>query len=153
MKDFIPIDRIVSLEPPELRAKKGFSGREDYFEAHLPPNNPIVPGVYLLEGLCECARWLTELGSSFERTLALRGLRDAKFTRPVRPGDSVELRVRQEPSPTGASFAGECWLGAERVAAAELIADTLPVTDPAYARQRADTLRFLWQVGALEEQR
>jgi 3-hydroxyacyl-[acyl-carrier-protein] dehydratase len=143
MKDFIPIDRIVSAEPLRLSASKGFCGRETYFEAHLP-GNPVVPGVYLLEGLSECVRWIVELRSGFTRTIALRGVDQAKFTRPVRPGEVIALSVRRESGDDRLeSYLGEGRVGDSPAAAARLFAESVAVSDPAYAAHRRDALRFL----------
>jgi hypothetical protein len=152
VRDFIAIDGIVGAGERSLSARKGFSGREEYFEAHLP-RNPVVPGVYLLESLSECVRWLVEMRSGFRRTTALRAVRQAKFTRPVRPGEVLALTVHRE---SGAdqpetyrgegrmeTYRGEGRIGLSGVVSAELDVETVAVTDHAYAAHRRDTLRFL----------
>lgn len=56
------------------------------FAGHFP-GAPLVPGVYLIEA----ARQAVERG--LDRAVALAGVRDGRFVSPVRPGDTVELRV------------------------------------------------------------
>jgi len=152
VRDFVAIDGIVAASERSLSARKGFCGREEYFEAHLP-GNPVVPGVYLLEALSECVRWLVELRSDFRRTTALRAVRQAKFTQPVRPGDVLALIVQRE---SGAgqpetyrgngrmeTYRGDGRLPLASVVSAELDVEIVAITDRAYAKQRRNTLRFL----------
>ncbi|HEV8255230.1 MAG TPA: hypothetical protein VGQ78_10755 [Vicinamibacteria bacterium] len=144
MKQFLAVDRILEVGDDTLVATKGFSGRERYFEVHLPPNNPVVPGTYLLEGLCDCVRWLTELRSDFARTATLRGLGNGKFTRMVRPGEVVTLKVVRESVDDGReTFTGECRVGREAVGSADLTVEVVAVADALYARTRAETVRYL----------
>lgn len=58
------------------------------------PGNPVVPGVVLLERVCA----VVESRSG----LRVTGIPQVKFLHPLRPGESVELRI--ERSATGARF-------------------------------------------------
>jgi len=64
----------------------------------------------------------------------------------VRPGEIVDLRVQQEPGEQPV-FQAECQCAGARVVAAELRAESVTVTDPEYASERARTLRFLLREG------
>ncbi len=64
------------------------------------PSNPIIPGALLLD---EIVAILT-VAALPDKTIMIRS---AKFFRPVRPGDSVNLRWQ----PAGnAAISFECWL-------------------------------------------
>ncbi len=144
MRDFIPIDEILAWDPHTLHGRKGFSGREPYFEAHFP-KYPVVPGTYLLEGLCECIRWWTELRSDFAETVAVRGVKGAQFTRFVRPGDRVTLRVAlQGEVDRLRTFRGECRVDGDVIGHATLTTSGMAVKDPAYAAHRRGVFRYLW---------
>lgn len=143
MRDFVPIDQILQLTDGTFKGRKGFSGREEYFEKHFT-NNPVVPGTYLLEAMCECIRWWTEIPSDFSKTIQVRRIENAKFTHMVRPGQLVDVAVAlDEEDGWLRTFAGECSLGLARVGTALLTIGMIDVSDPAYPTHRREVLRFL----------
>ena len=90
------LDRITQLEPG-VRATgvKAVALSEDQFNDHFP-GNPVLPGVYLLEGLAQTAGVLLQR-SDFEHRLALMAtIERARFTGFARPGDQVTLEVEIE---------------------------------------------------------
>jgi 3-hydroxymyristoyl/3-hydroxydecanoyl-(acyl carrier protein) dehydratase len=95
---YILLDRITTLQPPELaRGLKCVSLSDDIFVDHFP-GHPIMPGALIIEGLAQLA------GVLLEATMRERGRSDlhalltmidrAKFRHVVRPGDRLELEAR-----------------------------------------------------------
>jgi 3-hydroxymyristoyl/3-hydroxydecanoyl-(acyl carrier protein) dehydratase len=90
------LDRIVHLEPG-VRATglKAVALSEDEFEAHFP-GNPVLPGVYLLEGLAQTAGVLIHRSVEGRVIAVLVSIERARFLAFARPGDQVRLEVELE---------------------------------------------------------
>lgn len=97
---YVFLDRITALEPPTLaRAVKCVSLAEDVFRDHFP-GSPVLPGALLIESMAQLAGVLVE-ETSIQRgnpdLLALLIMVDkARFRRPVKPGDRLELEARAD---------------------------------------------------------
>jgi 3-hydroxyacyl-[acyl-carrier-protein] dehydratase len=80
------------------------------------PSNPIIPGALLLDEIVA-----TLMSSALpEQRITVRS---AKFFRPVRPGDSVNVRWQ----PVGhAAIMFECWLIRDNAIAASGTIDLMP---------------------------
>ena len=76
--------------PSRLTARRRVPEDEPFFAGHFPAM-PVVPGVFMLEALAECARRSLPPGA----TLASAPL--VRFRRRVSPGETLELSV----TPTG----------------------------------------------------
>jgi 3-hydroxymyristoyl/3-hydroxydecanoyl-(acyl carrier protein) dehydratase len=90
------LDRIVHLEPG-VRATglKAVALAEDQFEDHFP-GNPVLPGVYLLEGLAQTAGVLIERTFEGRQLGLLTTVERARFKAFARPGDQIRLDVEIE---------------------------------------------------------
>lgn len=89
------VDRVLEITDQELVALKLVSANEPFLQGHFPAL-PIMPGVLLLEALAQAAGlWLLHTHAQ-TRTLmpVLTGIDRARFRRPVRPGDVLQLHVR-----------------------------------------------------------
>jgi len=95
---FLMIDRVVELEPIKRAVcVKNVSFNEPQFTGHFP-ENPIMPGVLIVEALAQAGA-IMMLGGSDEadgRLAVLTGIENAKFRRAVRPGDQLRLEVDLE---------------------------------------------------------
>lgn len=96
---FLLIDRVLSWEPnASLRAVKNISISEPYFPGHFP-GRPVMPGVILLEAMAQAATLLARLslqasGSDLSSSYSyLVGIEQARFRRPIIPGDRLILDV------------------------------------------------------------
>ena len=93
---FLLVDRVVELEPMKrLVALKSVTINEPFFAGHFP-GHPVMPGVLVLEALAQASALLAKR-SMTERTddqvIYLMAIDNARFRRPVVPGDRLELRV------------------------------------------------------------
>jgi len=89
------VDRVLDVTDQEIVAIKLVSANEPFLQGHFP-NLPIMPGVLILEALAQAAGlWLMRSHASASRLLpVLSGIDSARFRRPVRPGDVLQLHVR-----------------------------------------------------------
>jgi len=94
---FLLVDRVVELKAGEfIVAYKNLSINEPYFDGHFP-DNPIFPGVLLLEAMAQSAGILgfysqgktNDDGSVYY----FAGADKLRFKRPCVPGDRVMLRA------------------------------------------------------------
>jgi 3-hydroxyacyl-[acyl-carrier-protein] dehydratase len=94
---FLLVDRVVELHAgASIVAYKNLSINEAFFNGHFP-DNPIFPGVLLLEAMAQAAGILgfysqgktNDDGSTFY----FAGADNVRFRRPCVPGDRVMLRA------------------------------------------------------------
>ncbi len=94
---FLLIDRVVALEPGQsITALKNVTYNEPFFPGHFP-NQPIFPGVLILEALAQAAAILSFVTMGRKPTpdsvVLYAGIDKARFKRPVVPGDQLLLEV------------------------------------------------------------
>lgn len=94
------IDRVTQYEPGKrIVALKNVSASEPYFPGHFP-NRPIMPGVLILEAMAQAAGVLVFRTSGTkpdEKTVYYYvGIDNARFKKPVVPGDQLEIEVHME---------------------------------------------------------
>lgn len=92
---FLLVDRIVEVSADGTRAVaiKNVSANEPYFQGHFP-DNPVMPGVLLVEALAQAAGAALLGDEGREGKLAmLAGIDEFRFRRAVVPGDTLRLEV------------------------------------------------------------
>ncbi|GAB5388557.1 MAG: 3-hydroxyacyl-ACP dehydratase FabZ [Alphaproteobacteria bacterium] len=93
------VDRILEWEPSTRAVGlKNVSINEPYFQGHFP-GKPIMPGVLIIEAMAQTAGVLVveSLNLRGKGTLVyFMGIDNAKFRRPVTPGDQLHLEVVKE---------------------------------------------------------
>jgi len=94
---FLLVDRVVDLElGKRIEAYKNLSINEPFFDGHFP-DNPVFPGVLLVEAMAQAAGILGF--KSMGKTPAdgsiyyLVGVDNLRFKRPCVPGDRVHLHA------------------------------------------------------------
>ena len=88
------VDRIIELTPGERAVGlKNVTMNEPQFTGHFP-NFPVMPGVLIIEAMAQTAALLVvhSLGKEMEGKLVyFMTIDEARFRKPVTPGDSLEL--------------------------------------------------------------
>ena len=99
---FLLIDRILSLEmepKKRLTGLKNVTINEPFFQGHFP-NNPVMPGVLIIEAMAQAAGMLAHLAAETKgekgELYYLVKVDKAKFNRVIVPGDQVILDVIQK---------------------------------------------------------
>jgi 3-hydroxyacyl-[acyl-carrier-protein] dehydratase len=95
---FLLVDRVVDFTKGEsLTAIKNVTINEPFFPGHFP-NRPVMPGVLILEAMAQACALLSlksqEEISSANALVYFVGIDDARFKRPVEPGDQLRLVAR-----------------------------------------------------------
>ena len=94
---FVLVDRVLELEPGKrILAQKNVTFNEPFFPGHFP-NYPVMPGVLIVEALAQSAAILafqTQGNKADDKSVYLFvGIDNARFKRPVTPGDVLHLEV------------------------------------------------------------
>ncbi|MEY3046832.1 MAG: 3-hydroxyacyl-ACP dehydratase FabZ [Burkholderiaceae bacterium] len=97
---FLLVDRVEELVPGErIHAYKNVTINEEFFTGHFP-HYPVMPGVLIIEALAQAAGVLSfktmEQAPSEDTVIFFVGIDDARFKRPVVPGDRLDLHVTIE---------------------------------------------------------
>ena len=91
------VDRIVELEPGKRAVGlKNVTTNEWFFEGHFP-DNPIMPGVLIIEALAQTGAVAALSADEFKGKLGLfAGIDGVRFRRQVVPGDQLRLEVEMD---------------------------------------------------------
>src|SRR5699024_9511818 len=83
------VDSVISGK--KIIATKNVTINEDFFQGHFP-DNPVMPGVLILETLAQAGSILILKSEEFQgKTAYIGGINKAKFRQKVVPGDSLKL--------------------------------------------------------------
>jgi len=89
------VDRVLEMEPKKrIVALKNVTINEEVFLGHFP-GRPVMPGVLLIEGMAQAGGLLLlhDLPQRENKLLLFAGIEEAKFRRPVVPGDQIRYEV------------------------------------------------------------
>ncbi len=94
---FLLVDRVLELVPGErVVAIKNVTMNEPHFPGHFP-HHPVMPGVLIIEALAQAAGLLAFRTSDKEpgpdTVIYFVGIDNARFKRPVVPGDQLRLEA------------------------------------------------------------
>lgn len=92
---FLLVDRVLALTPGDrIRALKNVSINEPFFQGHFP-ENPIMPGVLIIEGMVQAGGLLLleSMPPESRAQVCFSGVDQARFRAPVGPGDQLMYEV------------------------------------------------------------
>lgn len=123
---FLLVDRVLACEPGKtITALKNVSINEPFFQGHFP-NYPVMPGVLIIECMAQAAAILTfhsEKARPDKRSVYFFvGIDNARFKKPVVPGDALRLEVAITRHVRGIwKFAAQAWVGESMAAESEIM--------------------------------
>ena len=90
---FVDTCKIIEIGKKGIATKK-FESSEFFFKGHFP-DNPIVPGIIIVEALAQTAGIVVShyLSDHKEKSVLFMSVNKAKFRKPIFPGDTVYLEV------------------------------------------------------------
>lgn len=91
---FLLVDRVLHLDLEEntIIGQKNVTANEQFFQGHFP-GAPIMPGVLILEALAQTGGILVHQKGQSHKIAVLLNINNAKFRRPVVPGDVLMLHA------------------------------------------------------------
>ncbi len=119
---FLLVDRIleINLEENEILGLKNVTVNEPFFQGHFP-SVPIMPGVLILEALAQTGGVLVHQKGYVKKIAVLLNVANAKFRKPVVPGDALLLHVKGlHVSGTGGKIKARAMIGQVLAVEAEL---------------------------------
>jgi 3-hydroxyacyl-[acyl-carrier-protein] dehydratase len=133
------VDRILEMTADRVVGIKNVTANEPYFSGHFP-DFPVMPGVMIVEAMAQVGGVLVlkSIPDRRNKLVLLASVEEAKFRRPVVPGDQIviEMVITTKKS-TAAKMKGTAKVDGKVVAEAILMcvltdktADRKPVEEP-----------------------
>jgi 3-hydroxyacyl-[acyl-carrier-protein] dehydratase len=98
---FLLVDRVIEISADRSAIGiKNVTINEVFFQGHFP-QNPVMPGVLIIEAMAQTAAVLVvhSLGPSAAGKLVyFMSIENARFRKPVTPGDQLRIHVNKERS-------------------------------------------------------
>jgi 3-hydroxyacyl-[acyl-carrier-protein] dehydratase len=141
---FLLVDRVLECEAGKhCLALKNVTVNEPFFQGHFP-HRPVMPGVLIIEALAQAAGILAFKTAKVVPDVNTRfyfvAIDNARFRKPVEPGDQLMLRVELKRSFKGIwKFNCVAQVEGKEVAAAEIMVAPETKTPAAKgAKERTD---------------
>jgi len=99
---FLLVDRIIELDLGEkVTGIKNVTSNEHFFQGHFP-DNPVMPGVLIIEAMAQVGGILARLSIENEMkdkgdtppSIFFMSIDKVKFRKPVIPGDQLVIEVK-----------------------------------------------------------
>ena len=125
---FLLVDKIIELEDNYVVGVKNVTYNEPFFQGHFP-NEPIMPGVLLVEALAQCGGILVlnGVGEPEKYSTYFLKIDKLKFKQKVTPGDTIILKLEMiEAMKRGmVSMYGQAFVGNTLVVEGEMLAQII----------------------------
>ena len=91
---FLLVDSILELEDERIVGIKNVTYNEPWALGHFP-GFPVMPGVLIVEAMAQVAGVLVlnQIPDRSKKLVLLASIEQAKFRKPVRPGDQLRIHV------------------------------------------------------------
>jgi len=90
---FLLVDRVTEIKANKKAVGlKNVTFNEPFFQGHFP-NNPIMPGVLVIEAMAQVSGILAMHNGPKGNSVYFMSIDKAKFRRPVVPGDQLRFEV------------------------------------------------------------
>ena len=134
---FLLVDRVLDCQAGQyVHAIKNVTFNEPFFPGHFP-HRPVMPGVMIIEAIAQAAGLLAfktvGVVPDTETRFYFVAIDNARFRKPVEPGDQLILQARFERNvkgiwrcATSASVAGQAVANAHIMIAPDLKRDIAP---------------------------
>ncbi len=120
---FLLVDRIEEVEEGvKANGYKNVTINEPFFQGHFP-GHPIMPGVLIIEAMAQVGGAYVSVldGVQEDKVTYFVGIDNAKFRKPVMPGDVLRMEMELLSKRRGIyQFSGKAYVGDNLVAQANL---------------------------------
>ncbi|MCP4404800.1 MAG: 3-hydroxyacyl-ACP dehydratase FabZ [bacterium] len=120
---FLLVDRILDIGEDYAVGIKNVTINEPFFQGHFP-GVPVMPGVLIIEALAQVSGvfFLHKLDDEQDRITYFAGINNAKFRKPVTPGDQLRMEIKiTRMRKTSLKVHGTAYIGQELAAEADLL--------------------------------
>jgi len=120
------VDRVLDWEANKtITAIKNVTVNEEFFQGHFP-HKPVMPGVLMIEALAQTAALLSFLSMGVKpdenSVVYFVGIDNARFKRPVEPGDQLIMDVFTDRAKAGIyKFKAQARVGEDLACEADLM--------------------------------
>ena len=123
---FLLVDRAEDYRPHQsIVGIKNVTHNEPFFQGHFP-NNPVMPGVLIVEAIAQSGAVLMSKSLNADvtgKTIFFMSLDNCRFRNPVRPGDVLRMPVEVVRARADVfKFKGQALVGDKIAAEAEFAA-------------------------------
>lgn len=120
---FLLVDKIVEIEEGKrVVGIKNVTMNEPFFQGHFP-GHPVMPGVLIIEAMAQVGGAFAMINDNIgsDRVTYFAGIDNARFRKPVVPGDVLRLELEMIACKRGLyCFSGKAYVDGTLVAEAEL---------------------------------
>ncbi len=120
---FLLVDRITELKEKSVVGIKNVTINEPFFTGHFP-GHPIMPAVLIIEAMAQTGGilLLSSVANASEKLVYFMGINNAKFRKPVLPGDTLRFELELLKLRTRiCKMRGRAFVGDDLVAEADLL--------------------------------